>query len=99
LVAATIFTIARSRFTSGWKKIFWTEIPFRVWASISFISLTFELIAYLLQVVTRCSISGVLSPVSCQMTVTTGMLICGKMSAGIDRIAVMPKNTIKSANT
>ena len=28
--------------------------------------------------VTRCSISGVLKPVYCQMTVTTGMLIWGK---------------------
>jgi hypothetical protein len=33
--------------------------------------------------VTRCSISGVLNPVYCQMTVTTGILISGKMSVGI----------------
>src|SRR5260221_13677744 len=40
---------------------------------------TLVLIAYWLYVVTRCSISGVLRPVYCQMTVTTGMSISGKM--------------------
>ena len=37
---------------------------------------------------TRCSISGVLSPVYCQMMVTTGMLISGEMSVGILTTAV-----------
>jgi hypothetical protein len=53
----------------------------------------------ILYVVTRCSISGVLRPVYCQMTVTTGISISGKMSVGIERNAVTPKNRISSANT
>ena len=60
---------------------------------------TLELIEYWLYVVTRCSISGVLRPVYCQITVTTGMLICGKMSVGMVRIAAMPRNRIKAATT
>ncbi len=60
---------------------------------------TLELIEYWLYVVTRCSISDVLRPVYCQITVTTGMLICGKISVGMVRIAVTPRNTIKAAST
>ena len=41
-----------------------------------------------LSVVTRCSISGVLWPVYDQITVTTGILISGKMSVGLARIAM-----------
>jgi hypothetical protein len=33
------------------------------------------------------------------MTVTTGMLISGKISAGIERIAVTPRNRISKART
>ena len=61
--------------------------------------LTFALIEYWLSVVTRCSISGVLSPVYCQITDTTGMLICGKMSVGIVRIAATPRKTMSAAST
>jgi hypothetical protein len=50
-------------------------------------------------VVTRCSISGTLRPVSCQITDTTGMLISGKMSSGMTVMAEMPKNTINAART
>ena len=45
-VAATICAMARSRLTSGWKKIFWTESPFMLCASIFLIPLTFALIEY-----------------------------------------------------
>jgi hypothetical protein len=31
--------------------------------------------------------------------VTTGILICGKMSVGIVRMAVTPRNTISAAST
>ncbi len=61
--------------------------------------LTFALIEYWLYVLTRCSISGVLSPVSCQITVTTGILISGKISVGIARIAVMPRKRMRAAST
>jgi hypothetical protein len=50
-------------------------------------------------VLTRCSISGVLSPVYCQITVTTGMLISGKMSAGMVRTAIPPRKTMSAATT
>jgi hypothetical protein len=46
LVAATTCEIARSRFTSGWKYSFCTEMPFTVSASMSLMPLTLELIAY-----------------------------------------------------
>ena len=45
------------------------------------------------------TISGVLSPVYCQMIVTTGMLISGKISVGIDSTAVPPRNNTKAAST
>jgi hypothetical protein len=60
---------------------------------------TFDERLYSPYVVTRCSISGVLSPVYCQMILTTGMLISGKMSIGIAKIAVVPRNTMSAART
>ena len=42
LVADTICEIARSRFTSGWKNTFWTEMPLSVCASMSWMPLTLE---------------------------------------------------------
>jgi hypothetical protein len=50
-------------------------------------------------VVTRCSISGTLRPVYCQITDTTGMLISGKMSCGMTVMAEAPRNTMKAART
>jgi hypothetical protein len=50
-------------------------------------------------VVTRCSISGTLKPVYCQITDTTGILICGKMSSGMTVMADTPRNTMKVAST
>jgi hypothetical protein len=49
--------------------------------------------------VTRCSISGTLRPVYCQITDTTGMLISGKMSSGMTMMAEMPRNRMKAAST
>ena len=46
LVAETICEMARSRLTSGWKKIRWTEMPSIVWASMFLMPLTFELMEY-----------------------------------------------------
>jgi hypothetical protein len=37
--------------------------------------------------------------VYCQITVTTGMSISGKMSVGIDRMAVAPRNRMRAAST
>jgi hypothetical protein len=50
-------------------------------------------------VVKRCSIWVVSRPVYCQITVTTGMLISGKMSVGISTAAVTPRNRINAATT
>jgi hypothetical protein len=61
--------------------------------------LTFELIEYSAYVATRCSISSGLRPVSCQMTLTTGMLICGKMSVGVVTMALTPRNRMSAATT
>ena len=74
-------------------------MPLRVCASISWMPFTLEESEYSLQVVTRCSISGVLSPVYCQMMVTTGMLISGKMSVGIFTTAVAPRNRTSTEST
>jgi hypothetical protein len=46
LEAETIWLIARSILTLGWKKIYSTAIPDSVWLSILRISLTLELIEY-----------------------------------------------------
>ncbi len=46
LVAAMICEMARSTLTSGWKKIFCTEMPSRVCASMFLMPFTFELMAY-----------------------------------------------------
>jgi hypothetical protein len=45
-VPATIWAIARSRFTQAEIKIFWTEMPFNDCASMSLIPLTLELREY-----------------------------------------------------
>jgi hypothetical protein len=37
--------------------------------------------------------------VYCQITETTGMLICGKMSVGMTAIAETPRNRISAATT
>src|SRR5271154_6806181 len=75
------------------------EMPLRVCASISLMPLTLVEIEYWLWVVTRCSISGVERPVSCQITVTTGILISGKMSVGMDTMADTPSTRMSAANT
>jgi hypothetical protein len=49
--------------------------------------------------VIRCSISGVLRPVYCHITETTGMLISGKMSVGMLTIVVMPRKSMRLAIT
>jgi hypothetical protein len=41
----------------------------------------------------------VLKPVYCQMMVTTGMSISGKMSVGVDKTAVPPRNSTNAAST
>ena len=46
LVPATICEMARSILTSGWKKIFCTDRPFMVWASMLRIPVTLELMEY-----------------------------------------------------
>src|SRR4029077_4149861 len=62
-------------------------MPLRVCASMFLMPLTLVLIEYWLYVVTRCSISGTLRPVYCQITDTTGMLISRKMSSGMTTMA------------
>jgi hypothetical protein len=47
----------------------------------------------------RCSISGTLKPVYCQITDTTGILISGKISSGMTMISETPTNRIKAART
>jgi hypothetical protein len=55
--------------------------------------------AYRLYAVTRSSISSVVRPVYCQTTVTTGILISGKMSSGMTVMAETPRNTTRAART
>src|ERR1700731_579541 len=74
-------------------------MPLRVCASMFLMPLTLVLIEYWLYVVTRCSISGTLRPVYCQITDTTGMLISGKMSSGMTTMAEMPSNRMETART
>ena len=63
LVEATICAMARSMLTSGWKYTFSTATPCRVVLSMFLMPLTLLDNANSEYVVTRCSISGVSSPV------------------------------------
>jgi hypothetical protein len=47
----------------------------------------------------RCFISGMLRPVCCQISDTTGMLISGEMSSGMITMADTPGNTMNAART
>ena len=67
-----------------------TLAPFTVCESMAFTSLT-TAITNSLNVVIRCSISFAGKPEYDQMTVTTGMSMLGKISAGVTAIVKKPR--------
>src|SRR5947209_12448680 len=79
LIAVTCATAASIR-TPGWKKTLMTEIPETDCDSICSMSLTVVVMARSLIVVKRFSISSGLVPLYCQMMVTTGISMLGKIS-------------------
>ncbi len=71
----------------GWKKILMTAMPLSVWLSVCSISLTVVVKTRSNGVVMRPSKSEDASPVYWKTTETIGMLMFGKMSTGVSRMA------------
>src|ERR1051326_6082440 len=76
-----------------------TATPGSVWLSMFLMSLTTEEMEYSLKIVIWLSISRVERPRYCQMTLTTGMSMLGKMSVGVCWNIGKPRITISSART
>ncbi len=98
LIALTCATAA-SIFAPGWKKTLMTPTPVSDWLSMCSISLTVVVNDRSLTVTMRDSMSAGDVPGYCQMTVTTGMSISGKMSTGIRRAATTLMTTMSIAIT
>src|SRR5437660_12721568 len=93
LIAVTCATAASIR-TPGWKKTLITEIPDTDCDSMCSMSLTVVVMARSLMVVKRFSISSGLVPLYCQMMVTTGMSMSGKMSVDMVTMETVPSKRI-----
>src|ERR1700723_4508898 len=85
--------------TCGWKKILMTAMPLSDCDSMCSMSLTVVVMPRSLLKTMRVDISWAERPVYCHTTVTTGMLILGKMSVGIDVMLNTPRIMIKNAKT
>ena len=85
--------------TPGWKKILMIAAPLTVCDSIDLTSLTAEETVNSLNVVMYFSNCAGGRPLYCQMMLTTGMLIFGKMSVAIFLMATMPRIRMSSAIT
>ena len=96
---AVIWAIAASTFTPGWKKALTTAVPRSEFDSMCSMSLTEVVIERSNGVTIRAAISSAESPEYCHTTVTTGMLMLGKMSVGVRRIVSGPTKRIRIAST
>ena len=76
-----------------------TPTPNSDWLSMCSMSLTEVVSTRSLMRMMRCSISSAGMPVYCQTTLTTGMLISGKMSVDMRLMATRLTATISSAIT
>ena len=80
---AVISATASSILTFGWKNTLMTPTPFIDWLSMCSKPSTVVVIARSAMVMTRFSMSSGEMPVYVQITLTTGMLMSGKMSVDI----------------
>ena len=94
-----IWATAASILAPGWKNTLTTLTPCIDCDSMCSISLTVVVIARSLMVTIRFSISSGAIPAKVQMTLTTGMLISGKMSVGMRPIVMTPSNMMTRAIT
>src|SRR4051812_19515842 len=94
-----ICATAASTLTPGWKNVFTTATPRSEFDSMCSMSLTVVVIVRSKGVTIRAAISSADNPPYCQTTVTTGMLMLGKMSVGVRRIVSGPTNRIRIART
>jgi hypothetical protein len=76
-----------------------TPTPKSDWLSMCSMSLTEVVSTRSLMRMMRCSISSAGMPVYCQTTLTTGMLISGKMSVDMRKMLTPPSTAISSAIT
>ncbi len=94
-----IWAIAASTLTPGWKNVFTTATPRSEFDSMCSTSFTVVVIVRSNGVTIRDAISSADNPPYVQTTVTTGMLMLGKMSVGVRRIVSGPTNRIRIART
>ncbi len=76
-----------------------TATPLSDWDSMCSISLTVVVMPRSLLLVMRPAISSAERPANCHTTLTTGMLMFGKISVGIDRMLKAPIKSNKIAKT
>ena len=94
-----ICAYASSSFTFGWKKYLTTEVPVRDCDSVCSTSLTVVCALRSVPRMIRVAISSGARPVYRQIVATTGILMFGKMSVGVRRIANTPSSVIAMAST
>src|SRR5439155_24610996 len=96
---AVIWALAVSRLAFGWRKTLMIDWPLMVVDSMCSMLSTTVVRMRSKPVVKRPSISSGFSPVNCQATATTGILIFGKMSVGVRWIITGLANRINSERT
>ena len=89
----------RRCWSPGWKKTLMTPTPVNDCDSMCSMSFTVVVIARSLIVTMRSAISSGVSPPYCQMTLTTGMSIDGKMSFAIRTAESTPRMRMSRAIT
>src|SRR5580658_7701767 len=96
---AVICAMAMSIFTFGWKNTLITPMPLSDCDSMCSMSLTVVVIPRSLLITMREAISGADMPVYCQTTLTTGILMSGKISVGVRKMTTGLTSKIISATT
>src|SRR4029077_6719835 len=96
---AVTWETAASMLVPGWKNTLMTAMPLTDWDSMCSIPATVVVMARSWIVTIRRSMSSGPRPLYCQMAVTTGMSIWGKMSVAIRRSESTPKTTTSMAPT
>ena len=96
---AVTWETAASMLVPGWKNTLMTAMPFSDWDSMCSIPATVVVMARSSIVTMRRSMSSGPRPLYCQMEVTTGMSISGKMSVAMRRSDSTPNTTTRMAPT
>jgi hypothetical protein len=96
---AVTWAMAIERLTCGWKKSFTTATPCKEFDSMWSMLSTVVVSARSVMVTIRSAICSGDRPWYCQMMLTTGMSIFGKISTGVCRMDSGPMISSRSANT